>query len=313
MTDLGRYVLEEWAEEYREGSLSRREFLRRITLFSGGVGVSLPLLASLGYAASPDEVAAAASSGAPARLAAAAPVVPADDPGLSADRVSFPADGTTVLGYLARPRGASPASRSPGVLIVHENRGLTDHFTDVARRLAKVGYAALAVDLASPVGGTDHFADPAEVTAFLGRTSPEQLVALLDAGVRYLGGLPHVRSERMGTVGFCFGGGMVWRSITQNPDLRAAVPFYGPNPPLDAVPKIRAAVLAIYGALDQRIDAGIPAIREALKKAGVVHEIVVYPDADHAFFNDTGSRYNETAAKKAWTRALAWFDRHLRA
>ncbi len=124
---------------------------------------------------------------------------------------------------------------------------------------------------------------------------------------------PPVRSERMGTVGFCFGGGMVWRLITQNPDLRAAVPFYGPNPPLDDVPKIRAAVLAIYGALDQRIDAGIPAIREALEKAGVVHEIVVYPDADHAFFNDTGSRYTETAAKDAWTRALTWFDRHLRA
>ncbi len=311
MTDLGRYIVEEWAEEYLQGRLSRREFLRRITLFSVGVGVSLPVLTSLGYAVSPEEVAAAASSVAPARAEAAAPLVPPDDPDLEANMVSFPAGGTTVLGYLARPRRASPPS--PGILVVHENRGLTDHFKDVARRFAKVGYGALTVDLASPAGGTDHFADPAEVTAFLGRTPPDQLVALLHAGVRYLQGLHTVRSERVGTVGFCFGGGMVWRLITQPPDLRAAVPFYGPNPPLDDVPKIRAAVLAIYGALDQRIDAGIPAIREALEKAGVVHEIVVYPGADHAFFNDTGSRYNETAAKDAWTRALTWFDRYLRA
>ncbi len=308
MTDLGRYIVEEWAEEYRQGHLGLREFLRRITVFSGEAAVSVPLLASLGYAVSPGEVAEAAPSIALARLQAAAPKVPPDDPSLEAKMVSFPVGGVSVLGYLAQPRGKP---RSPGILVVHENRGLTDHFKDVPRRFAKVGYVALCVDLASPAGGTGKFADSAEVTAVLGRTPPDQLVAMLNAGVRYLQGLPTVRSDRIGTVGFCFGGGMVWRVTTRNPDLRAAVPFYGPNPPLDDVPKTRAAVLALYGELDERITAGIPAIREALQKAGVVHEIVIYPGARHAFFNDTGANYNEAAAKDAWARTLAWFDRYL--
>jgi carboxymethylenebutenolidase len=310
MTDLGRYIVEEWAEEYQHGRLSRREFLRRIAVFAGSASLSIPVLASLGYAVSSEEVVDAAASVPPARVPAAAPLVSPEDPDVDAGTVSFPGEGFSVLGYLATPRGTR---RSPGILVVHENRGLTDHFKDVPRRFAKVGYAALAVDLASPAGGTEKFADLAEVTALLGRTPPSDLVAMLNAGVRYLQGLPAVQSDRVGTVGFCFGGGMVWRLITQNADLRAAVPFYGPNPPLADVPKIRAAVLALYGALDERIGAGIPAIREALEKAGVAHEIVIYPGADHAFFNDTGSRYNEAAAKNAWARTLAWFGRYLSA
>jgi carboxymethylenebutenolidase len=310
VTDLGRYILEEWEEEYRHGRVSRREFLRRIAVYAGSAALGVPVLAGLGYDVSGDEVALAATSAPPLPSPAAAPLVPPDDPDLEAAMVSFPLGGTTVLGYLATPRGAT---RSPGILVVHENRGLTDHFTDVPRRFAKVGYAALVVDLASPAGGTETFADPAEVTAFLGRTPPDQLVAMLNAGVQYLAGLPAVRPGRVGTVGFCFGGGLVWRLITQNAALRAAVPFYGPNPPLDDVPKIRAAVLAVYGALDGRIDAGIPAIREALEKAGVVHDIVVYPGAGHAFFNDTGPNYNDTAARDAWARALGWFGRYLSA
>lgn len=308
MTELGHYIVEEWAEEYREGRLSRREFLRRITVFTGETAVSVPLLTSLGYAVSPGEVAEAAASIAPARVQAAAPMVPPDDPSLEAKTVSFPVGGVSVLGYLAQPRGKP---RSPGILVVHENRGLTEHFKDVPRRFAKIGYVALCVDLASPAGGTEKFADSAEVTAALGRTSPDQLVAMLNAGVRYLQGLPTVRRDRIGTVGFCFGGGMVWRVATRNPNLRAAVPFYGPNPPLAEIPKIRAAVLAIYGELDERINAGIPAIREALQKAGVVHEILIFPGSRHAFFNDTGANYNEAAAQEAWTRTLAWFGRYL--
>jgi len=308
MTDIGRYILEEWAEEYQHGRLSRREFLRRIAVFSGGAAMSLPVLASLGYAVSAQEIAEAAASPVPAQVLAMAPVVPPNDPGIDAKVVSFPFGGKTVLGYLAQPKSTL---RLPGVLVVHENRGLTEHFKDVPRRFAKAGFHALCVDLASPAGGTEKFADSAEVTAVLGRTPPDELVAMLNAGVRYLQGFPSVRANRMGTVGFCFGGGMVWRLITRNPDLKAAVPFYGTNPPLEEVPHIRAAVLALYGELDQRIDAGIPAIREALQKAGVTHTIVVYPGASHAFFNDTGASYNESAAKDAWARTLEWFGRYL--
>ena len=310
MTDHARYILEEWAEEYQQGRVTRREFLRRIAVFSGGAAAGVAILQSLGVAASAEEVAGAAAGYPPLRAQASGVTVRPDDPEIGVQSVSFSLDTLRVLGYLARPANKSEA---PGVLVVHENRGLLEHHKDVTRRLAKAGYVALAVDLASPGGGTDKFADPVAVTALLGQTPPDQLLAMLDAGVRQLKGLSGVTSERLGAIGFCFGGGMVWRLITRNADLRAAVPFYGPNPPLGDVPKIRAAVLGIYGALDQRIDAGIPALREALQKAGVVHEFVVYAGANHAFFNDTGANYKEDAAKDAWVRALGWFAKWLAA
>jgi carboxymethylenebutenolidase len=131
------------------------------------------------------------------------------------------------------------------------------------------------------------------------------------AGVRYLQSLAAVRADRVGVMGFCFGGGVAWRVATFVPDLRAVAPFYGSNPPLGDVPEIRAAVLAFYGALDSRVDAGIPAIREALDRAKVVYEIVVEPDAGHAFFNDTGAGYRAAAAQDAWAKLEAWFRRYL--
>jgi carboxymethylenebutenolidase len=308
MTDLGRYIIEEWAEEYRDGVINRREFLRRIRIFAGGAALGVGVLATLGIAASLDEVAEAATM--PPHGPARSPVdmVPPDDPSLNARMVSFPQGGIAVQAYLARPK--TPA-RVPGVLVVHENRGLVDNTKDIARRLAKVGYTALAPDLASPGGGTANFSDSAQVTALLGQTPPEQLVAMLNAGVRYLQGAQGVLSSRVGVIGFCFGGGLTWRLLTQNADLRAGIPFYGPNPPLEDVPRIKAAVLALYGELDQRIDAGIPAMRQALEQAGVVHEIVIYPGANHAFFNDTGPNYNAAAAADAWARAQRWFQRYL--
>lgn len=309
MSDLQRYIVEEWAEEFRDGRLPRREFLRRTVVMAGGAALALPVLRGLGVAASIDEVTAAAAAPVPAAAQAPGVTVPPTDPALEAGAVSFASGTVTVLGYLSRPRGVGPF---PGVVVIHENRGLLEHFDDVTRRLAKLGYAALAVDLASHEGGTARHADPAQVTAILGRTPPEQLVAMLNAGVRHLQGLPFVRADRIGAMGFCFGGGMTWRLATQNPDLRAAVPYYGPNPPLEDVAKIKAAILAIYGERDSRINAGIPAVREAMQKAGVVHEIVIYPGAGHAFFNDTGGQYSTAAARGAWERTTAWFQRYLR-
>lgn len=310
MSDLQRYIVEEWAEDYHYGRLPRRELLRRMALMAGGAALAVPLLASLGIAATDVEVAEAAATGAVAQAAAPGVTVPPDDPALEASAVTIPMGTIQVLGYLARPRGGGP---TPGVLVIHENRGLLEHFRDICRRLAKNGYAGLAVDLASHEGGTERFPDLAQVTTILGQTPPEQLVAMLNAGVRHLQAHAAVRRDRVGTMGFCFGGGMAWRLATQNPELRAAAPYYGPNPPLAEVPRIRAAVLAIYGALDARINAGIPAIREALQAAGVTHEIHIYPEADHAFFNDTGARYRREAAEDAWRRTLGWFDRFLRA
>ncbi len=307
LSDMGRYILEEWAEDYRKGLLDRREFLRRVAVFAGSTAAALPLLRALGDAAEASELADATAQVPPPQQTQGI-TVPPDDPAIQAEIISFPAGGITVRAYLARPRNRPQA---PGIVVVHENRGLVEHIKDVARRLSKVGYVALAVDLVSHEGGTDRFTDPAEVSSLLGRTPPTALVGMLDGGVRYLQQQSFVQRDRLGVIGFCFGGGMTWRLATVNPDLRAAAPFYGPNPPLQDVPKIRAAVLGIYAGRDERINAGLPALREALQRAGVVHEIVIYPDVDHAFFNDTGPRYNPQAARQAWERALDWFRRYL--
>lgn len=309
MADLQRYILEEWTEEYTQGRMGRREFLRRVAMMSGGAVLALPVLQTLGVVASAEEVAQAASGPVAQAVQAPGVTVPPDDPAIDARNVTFPSGSVQVQGYLARPRGGGQV---PGVVVIHENRGLLEHFRDVVRRLVKAGYAALAVDLASRIGGTARFSDLAQVTTYLGQTPPEQHVALLNAGVRYLQEQSGVRRDRIGTMGYCFGGGMVWRLATANADLRAAVPYYGSNPPLEDVPKIKAAVLAIYGELDTRINAGIPAIREAMQRAGVVHEIVVFPGAGHAFFNDTGGAYRAGAAQEAWRRTLAWFERSLK-
>lgn len=280
-----------------------------MALMSGGVALAVPVLRSLGLTATQAEIAEAASAGPLVVAQAPGVTVPPDDPALEASMTSFPSGTMQVLGYLARPKGGGPY---PAVLIIHENRGLVDHFKDVARRFAKNGYVGFALDLLSPEGGTAKFADPAQAMTAQAQIPPERHVETMNAAVRHLQGLPYVRRDRIGTVGFCFGGGMVWRLVTSNPDLRAAVPFYGPNPPLADVAKIKAAVLAIYGELDTRIGAGIPAIREAMQNARIVHDIIIYPGAQHAFFNDTGQSYKEDAAKAAWVRTLAWFDQYLK-
>ncbi len=311
MTDMRQYVVEEWAEDYHAGRLGRREFLRRMTIMAGGAALAIPLLSALGLAATPAELDAAAAAS-PAMVAAAAPgvTVPPDDPSLTAGMITFPMGSVQVIAYLAQPRAAGP---HPAVLVIHENRGLLEHFKDISRRFAKAGFVSMAVDLASHEGGTERFSDSAQVSSILAQAPPERHVETMSAAVRHLQGLPSVRRDRVGAMGFCFGGGMVWRLATANADLRAAAPFYGSNPPMADVAKIKASILAVYGELDTRLNAGIPAIREALQRASVVSDFVIYPGADHAFFNDTTERYVQGAAQQAWTRVMAWFDRYLKA
>lgn len=309
MSDLQRYIVEEWAEDFRAGRLPRREFLRRTVVMAGGTALAVPMLKSLGVTASIEEVSAASAGPAPSVAQAQGVTVPANDPDLTAEMVSFASGGVPVQAYFSRPRGTGPF---PAVVVIHENRGLLEHFKDVTRRLAKLGYAGLAVDLASAESGTARYSDPAEVTAILGRTPADQMVGMLNAGVRWLQGLSFIRRDRVGAMGYCFGGGMTWRLATQNADLRAAVPYYGLNPPIENVARIKAAVLAIYGEQDTRINAGIPAVRDAMQKANVVHEIMIYPGAGHAFFNDSAPSYNAAAARAAWERTTAWFQRYLK-
>jgi carboxymethylenebutenolidase len=181
----------------------------------------------------------------------------------------------------------------------------------VAGRFAGIGYSALAIDLLSAQGGTGTFADPAEATAALGKLPPEHALADLKSGIDEL--QRRVPGKKVAAVGFCMGGGFVWRLLASGePRLAAAVPFYGPTPDdPDFTRSKDVAVLGIYAAQDQRVNAGEPVARAALEKAGLVFELITEPDANHAFFNDTGDRYNATAADDAWRRVQDWFTKYV--
>lgn len=310
---------------YQSGHFSRRDALKHIVGAVGGLAMAEGLLAACAPpkptpsptpTSVPTSPPAATPTGAPAGQPTATPpassgvTIPPDDPAIEAGMVQYPSQSATIMGYLARPKGNGPF---PIVLICHENRGLLEHFKDVARRFAKEGYAALAVDLLSRQGGVDKIADQAQVPTLLGGLPPQQMVQDFRDGMVYVQGQPYARKDRVGMTGFCFGGGVTWRCATQIPELKAAVPFYGPNPPLEDVPKIQAAVLAIYGEKDTRITGGAPAIEEAMKANNKTFEKIIYPNAEHAFFNDTGTRYNPEAAKDAWAKMLAWFQKYLKA
>ena len=326
MNIFQRYLAEEFAEDYQEGRLSRREALKLIASVTGSLIAANSILASCAPAPEATETLAIPpteppatqppTSDAPTAESAAtqAPgpavygTVPADDPAVSASEVQIPAADTNIMGYLARP---SSENVSPVILVCHENRGLTAHIQDVTRRFAKAGYVGLAVDLLSRQGGSAAVGQD-NVPGALGNISPDQFVEDFKSGWRYLQGQPFADTARVGMTGFCFGGGVTWRVATQMPELLAAVPFYGPHPPVEDVPTIRAAVLAIYGELDSRINSGIPTIEQAMMENNKIYENLIYQGADHAFHNDTGSRYNPEAARDAWEKTLAWFEQYVR-
>lgn len=205
---------------------------------------------------------------------------------------------------------AQAANSKGAVLVIHENKGLNDWVRSVAGRLAGAGYSALAIDLLSEKGGTATFADPARATAALGGIAPEQFTHDLNSGIAEL--RLRAPGQKLGVVGFCFGGGLVWQLLADGAlGVSAAVPFYGPLPDNTDFTGAKAAVLGIYGALDTRVTGSKPAAKAALDRTGLVNDLIVEPNADHAFFNDTGPRYNAVAAADAWQRLLGWFGRYL--
>jgi carboxymethylenebutenolidase len=232
--------------------------------------------------------------------------VPEGDPELSTGDVTFTSGSDEIFGYLARPvaEGVYPA-----IMICHENRGLTDHIRDVARRFAKNGYVALAPDLLAREGGTPTL-DRDAVPGLLTDAGIERHVGDFMAAYEYLGAQEFVDAERVGMNGYCFGGGVTWQTATQLP-LKAAAPFYGPAPDLEQVPNIQAAVLGVYAESDERINGGLPDLEAALDAAGTTYEIKIYPGVDHAFHNDTGERFNEEQALQAWNDMLAWFEQYI--
>jgi len=351
MNQFQEYFIHEFVEEYKAGHLPRRELIRKVLYIVGGVASTATLLNSLGCgpsaqvapttapaattppqptappsptaaaspAASPAPTKPAASPAAsPAAKASPAPTarsplsVPADDPDVEAEDITFQGNGATIMAYQARPRGAS--GPLPLVLVCHENRGLVEHIRDVTRRFAKhAGYLACSVDLLSREGGTAHVADPNQIPALLSGADPNRHVDDFQAAIDFYKTQGAIAdANRIGMTGYCFGGGITWRAATRIADLKAAVPFYGPNPPLEDVPNIRAAVFAVYGETDQRINQGIEALRAALQQAGKTFEIKIYPGVGHAFHNDTGQNWNEEQALLTWQDTLAWFERYLK-
>jgi carboxymethylenebutenolidase len=333
MNSFQRYLVDEFAEDYQERRLTRRDALKLIASVTGSLLVAESVLAACApvseeeiTATSPATSEPATSEPATSEPAATQPqatqppqstdasptqpaagTVPPNDPSVNAAPVEFPGEGATLMGYLARP---SQDGGFPVILICHENRGLTPHIEDVTRRLAKAGYVALAVDLLSRQGGSTQVGQD-NVPGALGSIDPAQFASDFKSGWTYLQAQPFADAARVGMVGFCFGGGVTWLMTVEMPELKAAVPFYGPPPPEEDLPQIQAAVLAIYGELDDRITSTAEGIEAAMLANGKIFEKEIYAGADHAFHNDTGSRYHPEAAMAAWARTLDWFGRYV--
>jgi carboxymethylenebutenolidase len=276
-------------DEYTHERLDRRIFMDRLARMAGGTAAAAALLPVL-----------------QANYANAA-IVPPDDARVQTERVNFPGAGGEVQGYLARPADAQ--GPLPGVVVIHENRGLNPHIEDVARRVALEGFVALAPDFLSAQGGTP--ADEDQAREMISALDQQQTIQNALAAVAYLKGLEGT-TGKVGVVGFCWGGGLANQVAVNSAEVDAVVPFYGRQPATSDVPKIRAPLLLHYAGLDERINAGIPEYEQALKDAGVDYTIYIYEGANHAFNNDTSeARYDPQAAELAWSRTIDFFKQHL--
>ena len=282
--------------------IDRRDFLRRMAIVGGGVLVAGTFLGGLGCDSNNPEPVAVPTPG-------PGETVSPEDPRIEAGPVEFSAAAGTVMGYLSRPREGGP---NPAVLVIRENRGMQPHFPDITRRYALQGYTALSVDLLSRKGGTGAFADSGQARNALREIAQDDFVADLNDSIDYLQTLSHVWPDSIGVTGFCFGGGLTWLMSVRNAEVAAAVPFYGSAPPLDEIPNLRVPVLGIYAGDDDRINSGLPDLEAALRQNDKTYQVISYPGTGHAFFNDTGQRYDQEAAAAAWQETLGWFDKHLK-
>jgi carboxymethylenebutenolidase len=274
-------------DEYTHKPLSRQEFLKRLTMLAGSTVAAMSLLPLL------------------ENNYASAAVTNTDD--LFTEYISYPGVPNQMKAYVARP---SMEEKYPAIIVIHENRGLNAHIEDVARRAASRGYLAIAPNALSALNKTP--ANEDEARNFFQELKPE------DSLKNFLNVFDYLPSRKdyngkAGCVGFCWGGAMVNRLAVNVPTLKAAVAFYGSQPDAADVAKIKAAVQLHYAGLDERIDAGIPAYEEALKKNNITYELYMYEGVNHAFHNDTSaSRYNEAAAKLAWNRTMEFFNKYLK-
>jgi carboxymethylenebutenolidase len=276
-------------DQYVHGDIDRRGFLDSATKFAVGGVTAAMLLDQL----SP----------------VFAQQVAKDDKRLKTEYLEYPSPqgSGTMKGYLAVP--ATMKGKLPAVLVVHENRGLNPHIEDVARRVALANFVAFAPDALAPLGG--YPGDEEKARALFPKLDQAKTREDFVAAVNYLKGRPD-STGKVGVVGFCYGGGIANLLATRIPDLGGAVPFYGGQPPAEQVPNIKAPLLIHYAENDERINAAWPAYETALKAANVRYEAYIYPGTQHGFNNDTTPRFDEAAAKLAWTRTLEFFNKNLR-
>ncbi|WP_191488232.1 YghX family hydrolase [Pseudomonas sp. FEN] len=275
---------------YVHGKINRREFLDRAAKFTLGGLAASSLLAAL----SPNY--------------ALAEQVPFTDPDIVAEYITYPSPKGhgQVRGYRVRPAKAS--GKVPAVVVVHENRGLNPYIEDVARRVAKAGFIALAPDGLSSVGGYPGNDDKGR--ELQQSVDPEKLMNDFFAAIEWL--MNHdATTGKVGITGFCYGGGVANAAAVAYPELSAAVPFYGRQPRTEDVVRIKAPLLLHYAELDKPITDGWPAYEQALKATGKIYEAHIYAGVNHGFHNDSTPRYDEAAAKLAWDRTLGWFRRYL--
>jgi carboxymethylenebutenolidase len=277
---------------YVHGRMSRRDFLDNAGKYAVGGFTAAAMLESL----RPNF--------------AWAQQVPKDDARIKAEYLTYPSPqgSGTMRGYFAKP--AKATGKLPGVVVIHENRGLNPYIEDVARRLALLNYVAFAPDALTPVGG--YPGDEDKARELFAKQDAAKRIEDLVTGAQFLKARPEC-TGKMGAVGFCFGGGIANLLAVRLPDLGGAVPFYGVQPAAADVAKIKAPLLIHYAGLDERINAGWPAYEAALKANHVRYEAFIYPNVNHGFHNDTTPRYDEAAAKLAWQRTVDFFNKNLRA
>jgi carboxymethylenebutenolidase len=322
LNDTQRYFVEEHIEDFRDGLIGRRELIRRVAIVVGSAAAAMTVLAGCDLSpratatTSPATTVAAASPtpGLVAQPFATPPpaattdgvTVKENDPRISVSRPDVKGtDGASLMAYMAKP---SAGGRVPGVVVIHENRGQTEHIRDVVRRAATAGFVAVNIDLTARQGGGEKLGDA--VTGAIGNLALQQR---LDDHAATISVLKANTTGAIGVVGFCFGGGEVWNLLAAGADVRAAVPYYGPQPSnyRDIGTKTKAATLAVYAEQDTRITGSAPQMEEQLKKAGVPYQISVFPGVNHAFHNDTGTRYAPDASQRAWVATIEWFRKYL--
>ena len=304
------YVIEEFAEDYLNHRLARRDLLHRVLMITGSVPLTASVLFALGCGDSDEEAKAPAATQAPAAtptLATGAPAgVSETDPAIDAKAVAFSGPASEIKAYLARPKANGTY---PAILIFHENAGLLPHFKDVARRFAKENFVGLAIDLVSRMGGTT---DDAAKNMQALRAPMDDFVADSQAALNYLKTQSFVKASALGVTGFCFGGGMALQMAGKSTDIKASVPYYGFTTPelTEQLAKSAPPILYLVGDQDN-LSRTLPDLEAKVKVGGRTFESKVYPGAAHAFFNDASPRYNTDAAVDAWPKTLAWFRKYL--